>query len=292
MQTNPHELLSTIPSNQRIKIASLNFLNNPDRYEQRIQMLVEELETLQPHIICLQEVLHSKEEELILSMLQTGYGYYAKSVKALGRNKANLTSGNYTFSKIPFETSEEILADIPGEIGLVVTRYEYNTQEVNVINGHFFFGPTREYHRCLQAVAADTYAVARKTENPNAIVVLLGDLNATPDADTIMYLKGKRTVDKQSTLWIDTFAYLGTPEQEITSYSDTYWGITTARNANDPIFPNIAESRRIDYVLCHNWVYGKPGTPINFNLWGDKVHPMFGFEISDHYGVVSEIYCP
>lgn len=291
MKTDPHSLLQTIPLNQRIRVASLNFLNDPDRYDQRIEVLLSELKTLDPDVLCLQEVLTLKAEGLIEALREVGLIYYTHST-VLSPTRTGDQSGNYTFSKFPFESAQELLVDMPNEIGLVSTRYKYNTQEVHVINGHFAFGPTREYDRCLQAARADTYAVEAKKQNPEAIILLTGDLNATSDTDTILYLRGKRALDRRSTLWVDSYEYLGTPDIETTSDSDTYWGIQTAVHANNPIFPNIAEARRIDYIFSYGWVYGKAGTPVTYDRWGDTCHPKYGFEVSDHYGVTAEIFCP
>jgi endonuclease/exonuclease/phosphatase family metal-dependent hydrolase len=102
--------------------------------------------------------------------------------------------------------------------------------------------------------------------------VLLGDLNAEPDADEMRFLRGLATIEGQSVYFADAWVYAG----------DDTPGYTFSRE-NDYARAEREPSRRIDYIM----VRGR-GEPVSASLAfttpsADRVWP------SDHFGVVADI---
>lgn len=53
----------------------------------------------------------------------------------------------------------------------------------------------------------------------------------------------------------------------------------------------LVPERKIDYIFVQGWIYGQIGSPSNVSLFGSTL-TTDGHEISDHYGVIADIWLP
>lgn len=267
------------------RIATLNFLNNPHLYTERIESLKQELLILNPDVLSLQEVIFEKLPELVTMLKSIGLYKTAEGNKSYHKYK-NLYSGNVTFSKD--RNIKPGLLVSGGSHDIPVHVSEIEGKEIHILNAHFEFSD-REEIRVEQAYNATQYAKKVEKENPNTIVVLNGDLNAVPNSDTIRYLNVGAVYEDTSATWTDAFFQAKNPENPdtwVTSNPDTQWGRETAKAHNNTLFPEMIPKRRIDYIFVHGWVYGRIGSPMSYGTWAKTAKNP---ETSDHYGVYTDI---
>lgn len=274
-------MTSTKPT---IRIASINLLNNPSGFGKRAQLLAQELERIQPDVLCLQEIASLEERQLVALMEQLGYvNSYAAS---RNKHRNGFFYGNMTFSRLPIIDAEELAlqvvkAPITPLAGAVVHVRKQNTL-FTVINVHLAWGADNEWVRLRQVEEIADYAKRLRRESPHP-VVLAGDFNSVPRSTTYQFLTGNREGSRQNgTFWIDAWQMWGTPENEITSDPTTYWAVQTAKPHN--LDPALIPMRRIDYLYAYDWCYGRSGSPMNFQRFADTVDKN-GMTASDHYGI-------
>lgn len=279
---------NNIAADEIIRVASLNVLNKETRLEERTDLLVEELVKVNPDVLCLQEILEHKQEFYVERLNEAGY-----RLVGFGETKENLTgtlkNGNAVFSrhepdeKFEFKTLESSIATVGGV-------FQFNGNKFHIMSAHFSWGSKGTPSRNLEAVDVNQYALNARQSDSDAVVMLLGDLNCTPDSDTLRYLTGKHVIGGESTIWVDAYDYAGNQDEWFTLDNGSYWAVETSAFHNR-YRPAMGIKRRIDYILSYEWVYGKPGCPLSYNLWGELSHEE-GFPTSDHYGVWAEIYAP
>lgn len=202
--------------------------------------------------------------------------------------------GVATFSKYENVFFTTIKQNVEGSPELAVHALDayinYNNQNVHIINAHFSWGGNNSWVRLRQAELINEYVQKLLETSPEDVFLLVGDLNTLNESSTLRYLKGLQegTYTHSGAYWVDAWDIHGTTENEITSNPDTYWGASTAATKNLMI-PSLIPKRRIDYILSYGWCYGKQGYPLNFSRFADEnTIP----EISDHYGIWSDIYIP
>lgn len=163
------------------------------------------------------------------------------------------------------------------------------------ISVHLDWRADQEHTRLRQAMLLDGYVrrhhlLADRAVDDPAILLLGGDLNATADGDVLRYLTGRRTLEETSTFWVDAWVRCHgeqggatvVPANPIAREIATRFGITR---------PERLPERRIDYLLVHGWVYGKPGDPVHAELIGTS-SLLGGSLASDHYGLLVELADP
>ena len=106
--------------------------------------------------------------------------------------------------------------------------------------------------------------------------LLLGDMNAEPDADEIRFLRGLTRLGGRSTYFADCFGIVG----------DGSKGATYARR-NPFAAPLREPDRRIDYIFVRGPDEGGRGEPLTASLCLDEA--IDGVFPSDHFGVVATI---
>lgn len=284
---------NNITSDEKFRIGSLNILNNVDKLEERMAALVHHLKHQKFDALALQEVLGKTETNFdVIGFLQEELGFdYSFTPEAISVSGSPF-GGNSVLSKHKFVESfalhtnikNEPRAGIPTAVGVV----NVNGRDIHILSCHFTWGGDNEWVRLRQAEIVDAYAKRVHTEDN--IILLMGDLNTVPDSSTLRYLYGLQEGTKSNgTLWVDSWKMFGHLGNEITSNPDTQWGKDTAA-FRKLIFPEIVPQRRIDYLLSYEWCYGRHGSPLSFVRFADK--KVDGIEISDHYGVGSDIYVP
>jgi hypothetical protein len=133
----------------------------------------------------------------------------------------------------------------------------------------------REQQAHRAAVAVERHAQDRPA-------VVLGDFDATPDAASMLFWRGRRSLDGISVCYQDAW--------ETTRPDDA--GLTFA--AENPLVRDgevaTAVSRRIDYVLVRAGRHGSLLQVLSCERLLDE--PVRGVWASDHYGVVADLAAP
>lgn len=278
-----------------LRFATLNFLNKKPNFDLRLQSLINEIQDKDIQIFALQEILEDVHEELEEALFSIGFT--SCSYGGTIENHSGTFNGNAIFSKIApvsytnFDfTVDPILADsviIPA----VIAHFVYNDRNIYTISAHFAWGGKHESTRIRQATVLSEYADELRKTDPDCVILLGGDLNAVEQSTTIRYLSGLDTNLKQeSTYWVDAWTSNGNELNWATSDPKTYWGVFTASSVGIN-HPSAIPLRRIDYIFSYDWCYGKPGCPTSFTRFGETKYDD-AREISDHYGIYSDIYVP
>ena len=220
-------------------VLSFNVYGAPEsEWPTRLGMILDEIETLKPDVICLQEIVETpgsqgadNRAKILADSLfeRTGIGY------------------NYTWQRTHFSWSifdegiaimsphiilESDFVDLPrGLFNRKSLWAKVLTQSgiVNLFNTHLSFG-NQEDVRIEQVKAIKAFVSEKSTQNIASANVLCGDFNAIPDSPPIQLLTEE---DTSGTIYLDS------------------WDII---NPSDPglAMPSDNPDARIDYIMLKN----------------------------------------
>ncbi len=284
-----------ITPDEKFRIGSLNILNNADGLEERMIALAKHLKHKNFDALCLQEVLGDSEDTFdSITFLKRELGFPFSFAPEPVSVAGSPLSGNAILSKHKFVNSFALNTEVEGasreSIPVAVSVVNVNGRDIHILSAHLAWGGPNEWVRLRQAELVSAYAAGVFSENN--IILLMGDLNTPSDSSTLRFLNGLQegSSNKSGTLWVDAWKMFGNSDNEVTSDPDTVWGKNTAFNFRKLAFSEIMPKRRIDFLLSYEWCYGRHGSPLNFMRFADQA--IDGVEISDHFGVSSDIYVP
>ncbi|WP_345378617.1 endonuclease/exonuclease/phosphatase family protein [Pseudonocardia yuanmonensis] len=284
--------MSPSPPTARIRVVTLNTLS-PQYAEgrRRRAAIREELRRLDPDVVALQEVVRTGEVDETAELLGPAYHVAPHPAVAEGGDTAVLGS------RWPFTQVHRLDLDVTARArefpwgGAVVAELDVPGLGPLVLAHHkpcYQLGFERE--RELQAVATAELVERRvadlsATEPAGRTVhaVLLGDLDATPDAASIRFLTGRQSLEAVSVSYHDAWesAHPGepghtfTPENPLVAAGDM----------------PLVRPRRIDYVLVRGMSHGPTlrvaACERAFTSGGPEGTPP-----SDHYGLVADLALP
>jgi endonuclease/exonuclease/phosphatase family metal-dependent hydrolase len=140
----------------------------------------------------------------------------------------------------------------------------------------------REREREVQAVAAARFVERVVGDRADLPVVLLGDLDAGPDAASVRFLTGRQSLDGMSVRYEDAWEAVHPDE---------------AGHTFDPRNALVASGemplergRRIDHVMVRSGPHGPLLDVRDCRLFLDR--PVDGIWASDHFGVVADLRRP
>lgn len=268
-----------------LRVLTLNLWNVSEPCEARMAVVRAGIAALQPDLIGLQEVITRRDGFDQAALALDGLGYHlchAASYRWAEQGRVALdatgdTFGNAIASRWPIVAHERIA--LPGhESGeqrcALAARVAAPFGAVPIVcthlNWRFEHGAIRE--RQVLAVAELATRWARDAAFPPLIV---GDLNADPDATEIRYLCGLASLDGDSTYFQDAWRVRG-------SGPGFTWD-----NRNPYTAMMFEPDRRLDYVLVGL-------ADLNGRGWIERValaftEPVDGIWASDHFGVVADI---
>lgn len=259
-----------------LRCATLNVLgpSNPD-WQRRQRVIRDTLRALNPDVVALQEVPVEDIEDL----LGPGYGITRFSAASEDGTGAVLAT------RAPHRVLEEIDQRTPahGEdlpwCATVVIELESPVGRLVVAHHKPSWPFPLEVEREQQARRA-ALAVERHAGDLPAIV--LGDFDATPDSASMLFWRGRRSLDGVSVCYQDAWETIRPIEP----------GLTFA--AKNPLVQAgevaTAPSRRIDYVLVRAGRHGAMLRVLRCERFLDQ--PVDGVWASDHYGVVADLATP
>lgn len=210
-------------------------------------------------------------------------------------------SGTAVLSRLPGRDVGPILLG-SGQIGEVAAAEIVcaSGRTVLAISAHLEWGP-REHVRLAQARSIDAAArewVAARGGEEMAPVILGGDLNCYPDADTVRFLTGRGVSDGEATLWLDAWDVVG-EGPGFTSrpgtnplIAQTAHRLASLKGSRNAILdPSLLPDRRLDYVFVRDWAHGRAGCPLSARV--EAFDPSGGAKVvSDHERLVVDLWDP
>jgi endonuclease/exonuclease/phosphatase family metal-dependent hydrolase len=260
----------------RLRCATYNILGpaNPD-WERRRIVIRDALRALEADVVALQEVSVDHVEDLL------GPGYSVTPFSARGEDG----TGAVLATRAPHRVLEEIDQRTPehGEdlpwCATLVVELESPVGPLVVAHHKPSWPFPLEVEREQQARRA---ALAVEQHAGDRAAVVLGDFDATPDAASMLFWRGRRSLDGVSVCYQDAWECVRPDEA----------GMTFA--AENPLVRAgevaTALSRRIDYVLVRAGRHGALLQVLDCRRLLDE--PVDGVWASDHYGVVADLAAP
>ncbi|HYJ75142.1 MAG TPA: endonuclease/exonuclease/phosphatase family protein [Kineosporiaceae bacterium] len=270
-----------MPDRPRLRVLTMNVLGpaNPD-WERRRRLLAETLRGLDADVVALQEVPCLDGFAVVRELLGPGY-----HVRAFPR-AADDGVGGVLATRWPHRLVAELdqrLTERSRDFAWCATSVvELDAPVGRTLVAHhkpsWPFG--YEYEREQQALAAARALEAEADDDTH--VVVLGDFDATPDAASLEFWRGRRSLDGTSVCYQDAWETVHPDEA----------GWTFA--AENPLVRAgevaTAVSRRIDHVLVRCVRHGPTLAVERCDRVLDE--PVHGVWASDHYGVVADLVVP
>lgn len=260
----------------RLRVLTLNIWNRQSPWESRLALIRSGIKDLEPDLIGLQEVI-SHDGGSQADEIAEGLGY----TTAFGRAHdygAGVLFGNAVLSRWPIERVEVMPLPNGGTeearsllLTEVTSPYGKIPFFVTHLNWKFHEGVVRE-----EQVVAVADHIKRETPMDGLPPILVGDMNAQPEAAEIRFLKGLQSLGGRSFYMADCFEYAGVGA-----------GITFDATRNPFAAATHEYPRRIDYVFVRGPDKRVRGKPLAASVVFDEV--VDGVAASDHYGVVAEI---
>ncbi|WP_250037245.1 endonuclease/exonuclease/phosphatase family protein [Paractinoplanes maris] len=271
----------------RLRIATLNVWGKGDRWPERRGVLKAEFAHMDADLVALQETIVAPEGPADTTLDQArdvlgpeyhlvhsatrepnGQGITTASRWPVGRVvelDLRVTPRTHDFAC----TALLIEVLVPEPIGRVWMLHHFPDYQLD-----------HEHERTLQALVVARAVEDVLTEQPGH-VVLAGDLDAEPQADSLRFLTGHHGVDGMSVCyrdaWTSTHGHADRPD------GDTF--VPANPNGSDWDWPY----RRIDYILVRCGAHGGPTLRVmNCARTFDQPHTT----ISDHYGLVADLAPP
>lgn len=244
-----------------MKVLTLNTWQKNGPWKKRWEVLLEELDSLNPDIVAFQEFYDLEWREGVAK--RAAFPYTASEDPA--------SSGLVLFSRLPIQESElyRITAKSPFEdYSRYVLRAEviWNDHRLSVFNTHLSWKIEDEATRGAQV--REFWAWIRSHRRSNE-TILLGDMNATPDSAELGWLR------TQSKL-VDGFARFHPGDPGFTWSNENVFA-----SEHKPPLP----SRRIDHVFVGGEAIVRRLVACDLAFTAPNSSGLFA---SDHFGVIAE----
>ncbi len=270
-----------------VRILTLNIWNRSGPWEHRLRLIQKGIAEARPDIIGLQEVVHASarpetSQEHVLATAWTGAGGPAVVHTAFApawSYESGDQFGNALVSAHPILESKTLPLPTSDARCVLWCRVETPAGVLPVFVTHlswrFEEGAMREEQ--VLAIARMVRELERAGDLP---AVLMGDLNAGPEATEIRFLRGLHALDKTSTWFTDCFERAGEGQP---------FTFDPVRNPHAALTYEVP--RRIDYVMVRGPRDDGKGMPVSARVVLDEVVTVDGSPVapSDHHGVLAEI---
>jgi endonuclease/exonuclease/phosphatase family metal-dependent hydrolase len=277
----------------KLRVATLNIWNKAGPWAERLALIRKQLGELSPDVLGLQEVLRMVPDENAPPVptrencqayeiadglgYSVAYGIAADYSGGLKFGNALLTRHKILDSRtfrLPGADSGETRSML---YALLETPWGRLPVFVTHLNWKLHHGAVRQ--KQVQYLAERIFVLA-PVEADFLPPILMGDLNATPAADEIRYLRGEHTLDGRSLYFADAWEYAEPASP----------GYTYARN-NAYALKNGEPNRRIDYIFVRGPDKEMRGEPSDVRLVFDQTSQGVNGPVwaSDHYGVCCEL---
>lgn len=266
---------------QRLKVLSLNIWHREAPWEARRELIRRGVAQLAPDLIGFQEVLsltmaNGRQNQADELCQGTPYSYVFGRAQTLG---PGFEFGNALASRHPI-VEHEVFA-LPGEESgetrsVLYALVDAPCGEVPVFVTHLNWKLQHGSIRIQQVKRITQIVEQHAPQGSHFPAILLGDMNAEPNADEMRFLRGLATLDGESVYFADAWIYGGDGSP---GYTFDRRNPYAARSHEPP--------RRIDYVFVRGPDAYLRGEPLFSKVVFDA--PESGVWPSDHFGVYTEI---
>lgn len=250
---------------------------------ERSEVVRRELAELRPDVVALQEVTRTPDVDQALDLLGPGFSVVDHPNPAADGVGACLASrwplgavdvldlrpgGDADGLSWAGAVAVEVLAPEPGPLLVVHHKPSWQLD--------------REHVRERQAVTAARWIERLVADRPDVPVVVLGDLDAGPEAASIRFWTGKQSLDGTSVYYEDAWEAVR-PGDAGHTFSPRN---PLVRAGQMPL----ERGRRIDHVLVRGGAHGPLLDVADCRLVLDR--PTAGVWASDHFGVLADLTLP
>lgn len=264
-----------------IRIVTLNIWQEQGPWEQRLDLIGERLASLEPDLVCLQEVRELGERipnqartlAARLSFEQT----YAGAQEWGGGEE-----GLAILSRYPIVEHEAV--ELPYTSGrsrriCLGAAIEHERGRFWAFTTHLAFRLADGALRERQVAAVDRFVGERPGSSNTAAKLLAGDFNAPPDADEVRFLRGLTSLDGRRTYYQDAFAVCNP------GIAGHTW---SSANPYTQALGWLEPDRRLDYIYVTPMTRTGAGRILNCRLVCTEPSPA-GIYCSDHFGLLAEV---
>jgi endonuclease/exonuclease/phosphatase family metal-dependent hydrolase len=255
--------------------------DRPAAWSDRRAVLAEGLRALDPDLVSFQEAIHHDAYDQVTDLLGPGY-----HVAHQTRREAD-GSGVSIASRWPLAAVQEVdLQVTPRTAGFLSVALVAEVEApppfgpLLFVNHKPNFELALEHERGLQAVTTATH-LERLAADREVHVVVAGDFDAPPDADSLRFWRGRQALGGTSVCYRDAWEQVNGGDPGHTFTPDN----PMVAEGTWPLEPG----RRIDYVLVRCRGHG-PSLDITAcaRIFDQPISGVWG---SDHFGVVADL-CP
>ena len=270
-----------------VRILTLNIWNRSGPWEHRLRLIQKGIVEACPDLIGLQEVVHrpgvpdaSQEREIASAWSRSGGPAQLHAAFAPAWSYASGDQfGNSLLSRFPILAVETVALPTSDARVVLACRLETPDGVLPVYVTHLSWRLNEGAVREAQVLAIAALIQAR--EQPGDLpAVLMGDLNAGPDAAEIRFLRGLQSLERTSTFFTDCFERAGAGQP---------FTFDPEKNPHAALTHEVP--RRIDYVLVRGPDDSGQGMPLSARVVLDEVVTEGGIRVapSDHHGVLAEL---
>jgi endonuclease/exonuclease/phosphatase family metal-dependent hydrolase len=265
----------------RVRVLTLNHWGMGGDWPARRAVLIDGLRELSPDLIAFQETVKTDEHDTAAELVGGDYHVVHQTVGLLGDGNCAAVASRWPPQRVD-ELDQHLTprtSDFPATTLLVEIEAPEPIGPVVFVNHLPSWKPQLELERELQTVAAARHVEAIVAQRPMH-VVLAGDLDATPQASSIRFLRGLQSLDGTSVYYLDAWE---------TIHGGDAGHTFTTRN---PLMTEESDvrqevNRRIDYVFVRGDDNGPTLMIEDCALVFDE--PIRGVWASDHFGVVADL---
>ena len=270
-----------MPAGGRLRVLTLNHWGVGGDWPRRREVIRGGLRDLRPDLIAFQEAFKDGERDSVAELTGSDYHVFHQETGLLGDGNCAAIASRWPpahvheldqqlTSRTGAFPATTLIAEIeaPGPVGPLL-----------FVNHLPSWEPQLELERELQTVAAARRIEELVVERPRH-VVLAGDLDATPDASSIRFLRGLQSLGGLSVCYRDAWesAHSGDPGHTFTTRNPLVMEDSDVRQEI---------SRRIDYVFVRCDEHGPTLEISRCEL--ALAEPVGGTWASDHLGVVGDL---
>jgi endonuclease/exonuclease/phosphatase family metal-dependent hydrolase len=261
-----------------IRVATINLWMRSGDWPARRRVLREGLAALRPDVIGFQEVDRGEAHDSAAEIVGPGYELRHQQTGLLGDGNCAAIASRWPIAgwhEVELQLTPRT-ADFPATTLIA----EIDAPEPLLFVNHLpSWKPQLERERELQTVAA-VRRIEELVAERGGHVVLAGDLDATPDAASIRFLRGLQSLDGESAYYHDAWAtaHPGEPGHTFTTANPLMEQESDVR---------VEVDRRIDYIFVRADEQGPTLAVRRCELL--FAAPVDGVWASDHFGLVADL---
>lgn len=262
-----------------MRVITQNLLGHHMDWPRRLPAAASLFRRLDPDVVTLQETIATDDYDQATEVL--GDGYHVTHHPLREPDGSGITIA----SRWPIGVVRELdlqvgprTADFPVSAQIADIHWPYSDVPLLLVNHKPSWATNLEYERGRQAVLTAGF-VEELVERTGQHVVVAGDMDAMPDADSIRFWRGLQALDGTSV-----------------SYRDV-WELTHGTEPGPTFAPSMTPimedhwrtdlDRRIDYIFVR---CGRAGPTLRVTNCGHTFEgPLDGVWPSDHCGVVADL---